>query len=252
MVSAMVGTAAWTIPAQHAEGFPGGGSHLERYGRRFSAVEINSSFYRPHRPSTYQRWASTVPAHFRFAVKVPKEITHLRRLADADGPLERFLAEAGALGEKLGPLLVQLPPGFAFDEGRVAAFLEHLRGRTQGDVAWEPRHRSWFTAAAGRLLAGFRIARVAADPAVVPAAAEPGGWPGLAYHRLHGSPRMYHSPYPDDYLHALAHRLSSTGGAVWCIFDNTAEGWATHDALLLQRALEPAPRDPQVAPEMPE
>ena len=106
----MVGTAAWTIPAQHAHGFPPEGSHLERYSRRFPAVEINSSFYRPHRPSTYQRWASTVPAHFRFAVKVPKEITHLRRLANADEPLERFLAEAGALGEKLGPLLLQLPP----------------------------------------------------------------------------------------------------------------------------------------------
>jgi hypothetical protein len=124
-----------------------------------------------------------------------QEITHLRRLADVDEPLERFLAEAGALGEKLGPLLVQLPPGFAFDERRVAAFLERLRGRTQGDVACEPRHRSWFTAEAERLLSEFRIARVAADPAVVPAAAEPGGWPGLAYHRLHGSPRMYHSPY---------------------------------------------------------
>ena len=252
MVPAMVGTAAWTIPAQHATGFPAEGSHLERYSRRFSAVEINSSFHRPHRPSTYQRWASTVPAHFRFAVKVPKEITHLRRLADADEPLERFLAEAGSLGEKLGPLLVQLPRGFAFDERRVAAFLERLRGRTQGDVACEPRHRSWFTAEAERLLSGFRIARVAADPAVVPAAAEPGGWPGLAYHRLHGSPRMYRSPYPPEYLNALERRLSGTGGAVWCIFDNNAEGWATHDALLLQQALGPAPRDRRVASGAPE
>jgi uncharacterized protein YecE (DUF72 family) len=137
-------------------------------------------------------------------------------------------------------LLVQLPPGFAFDERRVAAFLKQLRGRTEGDVACEPRHRSWFTAEAERLLSGFRIARVAADPAVVPAAAEPGGWPGLAYHRLHGSPRMYRSPYPPEYLNALERRLSGTGGAVWCIFDNTAEGWATHDALLLQHALGPA------------
>ena len=247
----MVGTAAWSIPAQHADGFPAEGSHLERYSRRFPAVEINSSFYRPHRPSTYQRWASTVPAHFRFAVKVPKEITHRRRLADVDEPLERFLSEAGALGEKLGPLLVQLPPSFAFDARRVSAFLERLRGRTQGDVACEPRHRSWFTAGAERLLAGFRIARVAADPAVVPAAAAPGGWPGLAYHRLHGSPRMYHSPYALGSLNALGQRLSSRGTA-WCIFDNTAEGWATHDALLLQHALEPAPRDRQAAPWVPQ
>ena len=163
--------------------------------RRFPAVEINSSFYRPHRPSTYQRWAATVPAHFRFAVKVPKEITHLRRLADvrrAAGALPRrgrgarreARALAGATAAQLRlrcATRLRLPGASA--------------GRTQGDVACEPRHRSWFTAEAERLLSGFRIARVAADPAVVPAAAEPGGWPGLAYYRLHGSPRMYRSPY---------------------------------------------------------
>ena len=192
-----------------------------------------------------------MPAHFRFAVKVPKEITHLRRLADADEPLGRFLAEAGALGEKLGPLLLQLPPSFAFDGQRVSAFLKQLRGSTQGDVACEPRHRSWFTAEAERLLSEFRIARVAADPALVPAAAEPGGWPGLSYYRLHGSPRMYYSPYALGRLNALKHRLSGSGTA-WCIFDNTAEGWATHDALLLWQALGLAPRDPQAEPEVPE
>jgi uncharacterized protein YecE (DUF72 family) len=233
----MVGTAAWTIPARHTGEFPGGGSHLERYSRRFLAVEINSSFYRPHRPDTYRRWAATVPAGFRFAVKVPKEITHTRRLTDSSAPLELFLAEAGALGGALGPLLLQLPPSFAFGEERVSAFLRLLRERTDGDVVCEPRHRSWFTDEVEQLLVGFRVARVGADPAPVPRAAEPGGWPGLAYHRLHGSPRMYHSPYAPDDLHALGHRLAARSGATWCIFDNTAEGWATHNALLLQREL---------------
>ena len=147
----MLGTAGWTVPSQHAQAFPGGGSHLERYSSRFPAVEINSSFYRPHRPDTYRRWAATVPSHFRFAVKIPKEITHLRRLADVEEPLERFLSEAGALGEKLGPLLLQLPPSFAFDEQRVTAFLRRLRGRTNADVACEPRHPSWFSDRGGAL-----------------------------------------------------------------------------------------------------
>src|SRR4051794_26120937 len=98
-----VGTAAWTIPAAHRAGFPEGASQLARYAGRFPAVEINSCFYRPHRPATYERWAASVPDAFRFAVKMPREITHERRLADAAGPLERFLAEAGALGDKLGP-----------------------------------------------------------------------------------------------------------------------------------------------------
>jgi uncharacterized protein YecE (DUF72 family) len=238
MAPVRVGTAGWSIPAQHAEGFPAEGSHLDRYSRQLLAVEINSSFYRPHRPSTYQRWAATVPSGFRFAVKVPREITHTRRLVDAGEPLERFLAEVGSLGKTLGPLLLQLPPSFAFDEERVRAFLRQLRGHTEGDLVCEPRHRSWFTAEVEQLLAEFRVARVAADPALVPAAAEPGGWPGLAYYRLHGSPRVYYSPYPPEYLATLQHRLAGRSGTSWCIFDNTAEGWATHHALLLQRELD--------------
>src|SRR5207245_7038537 len=107
MNAVYVGCAGWSIPKEHAGLFPTQGSHLERYAGRLNAVEINSSFYRPHRPATYARWAGSVPADFRFAVKVPREITHRRRLADAAEPLDAFLAAAGHLGDKLGPLLVQ-------------------------------------------------------------------------------------------------------------------------------------------------
>src|SRR6187455_1643415 len=103
-----VGVAGWPIPKPHAGLFPETGSHLQRYAARFNAVEINSSFYRPHRPATYARWAASVPPDFRFAVKVPREITHRRRLVEVDDLLERFPGEATHLGEKLGPLLVQL------------------------------------------------------------------------------------------------------------------------------------------------
>src|SRR5262245_60578113 len=106
-----VGVAGWSIPKPHAAAFPKTGSHLERYARRFNAVEINSSFYRPHRPATYARWAASVPPDFQFAVKVPREITHRRRLVDVADLLDQFLDECSELGEKLGPLLVQLPPG---------------------------------------------------------------------------------------------------------------------------------------------
>ena len=105
-----VGCAGWSIPRQYAEHFPEWGTHLERYAQRFPAVEINSSFYRPHRPATYARWAASVPASFQFAVKVPREISHMRRLRDVADPLERFLSEVEALGTALGPVLVQLPP----------------------------------------------------------------------------------------------------------------------------------------------
>ena len=100
-----IGTAGWSIPKEHAAAFPVAGSHLERYGAVFNAVEINSSIYRPHRTATYERWAASVPEDFRFAIKVPKAITHERRLKDVGDLLYRFLSEAGGLGPKLGQLV---------------------------------------------------------------------------------------------------------------------------------------------------
>ena len=225
-----VGCAGWSIPRAHAGRFPAEGSHLARYARRFPAVEVNSSFYRPHRPSTYARWAAETPDDFVFSLKVPKEITHTRRLVDAGGLLDRFLDETAALGTKRGPLLVQLPPSLTFAAGTVGDFFSDLRGRYAGLVACEPRHASWFTPEADRLLADWRVARVAADPSPAPRASEPGGWGGLAYHRLHGSPRMYYSAYSEEYLADLASRLDAAPAPTWCIFDNTASGAATADA----------------------
>ena len=107
-------------------------------------MEINSSFYRPHKPATYTKWAGSVPDNFRFAVKVPKEATHARRLVDTEDVLDRFLPEATALGEKLGPLLVQLPPSLAFDADVADTFFAALRERFDGHVVLEPRHPTWF------------------------------------------------------------------------------------------------------------
>lgn len=241
-----VGVAGWSLPRAHQPAFPTEGTHLERYAARLPAAEINSSFYRPHRPSTYERWAASVPRGFRFSVKVPRAITHERRLVDVATPVDEFLGQARSLGDRLGCLLVQLPPSLRFDEAVVAAFLATLRERYPGEVALEPRHRSWFDAAPERLLAEHRVARVAADPAVVAEAAEPGGHRGVAYVRLHGSPRMYYSEYDDAYLDTLADRLRAAAErarVVWCIFDNTAHGHATANALALLARLErPASR----------
>jgi uncharacterized protein YecE (DUF72 family) len=93
------------------------------------------------------------------------------------------------------------------------------------------------------MLAEHRIARVAADPAYVSAAAEPGGWPGFVYYRWHGSPRMYYSSYDANALAALVSRLNETrrsNRAAWCIFDNTASGGATSNALDLRALLADA------------
>jgi uncharacterized protein YecE (DUF72 family) len=229
-----IGTAGWSLPAEQRDRFGAGASILARYATRLNAVEINSSFYRPHRPATYARWAASVPADFRFAVKIPKAITHERRLVDCEVLVERFLAEAGALGGKLGPLLVQLPPSLKFELKIVRSFFAALRARFGGAVVCEPRHASWFAERAGEMLMELRIAIAAADPARVPGAERPGGDPGTAYFRWHGSPRIYYSNYESEQLAALAARLHEArkrGADVWCIFDNTAAGAATANAL---------------------
>jgi uncharacterized protein YecE (DUF72 family) len=225
-----VGTAGWKIPAPLRDRFAGDGTHLQRYAAQFSCVEINSSFYRPHRVSTYARWATSVPEDFRFALKVPKDITHKRRFVDVVEPLEQFLGETVALGEKRAVLLVQLPPSFAYDAALAGAFFAAFRARYGGLLACEPRHATWFAPDADALLRAHEIARVAADPAVVPEAAVPGGWDGFEYHRLHGSPRVYYSAYDDDALHAVAARLRAAHAPAWCIFDNTAMDAATANA----------------------
>ncbi|WP_114948518.1 DUF72 domain-containing protein [Microvirga calopogonii] len=237
----LVGTAAWAIPKQYDDAFPSEGSHLVRYASRFDGVEINSSFYRPHRVSTYQRWAGDVPEHFRFAVKMPKTITHEARLRNIDEPLQRFLSEIAGLGPKLGPVLIQLPPSLKFDHADVRSFVERLRASFDGDIVCEPRHASWFTADVDAFLVEHRIARVAADPKPHPSAGTPGGWTGLVYYRLHGSPKMYYSAYSQEVIAEAAATLgdyAKAGRAAWCIFDNTAAFAATGDALSTLKLLQ--------------
>jgi uncharacterized protein YecE (DUF72 family) len=229
-----IGTAGWTIPARTADSFPREGSSLERYASRFDCAEINSSFHRSHRFATWQRWASSVPGDFLFSAKLPKEITHKRRLADCPAPLAQALAEMAGLGDRLHILLVQLPPSLAFEPAVAEAFFAGLRSAWSRVIACEPRHPSWFEPEADALLVNMRVARVAADPALVPAAAEPGGWPGLAYYRLHGSPATYRSSYDDGRLEACAERLAAGAAPTWCIFDNTASSAAAGDALKLK------------------
>ncbi len=235
-----VGCAGWSVPKGESAAFPRQGSHLQRYAARFNCVEINSSFYRPHRPATYARWAASVPDAFRFSVKMPRTITHYARLVGVSAQLDTFFREAGALGIKLGCVLVQLPPSLRFEPTIAKRFLAMLRRRHDGMVAIEPRHPSWFSTASDALLAEARVARVAADPAVVPMAANSGGDARTRYFRLHGSPKIYYSTYDERYLADLTARLhtcTADGADCWCIFDNTALGAATANALDVMRRL---------------
>jgi uncharacterized protein YecE (DUF72 family) len=235
-----IGTAGWSLPRVWRGEFPEDGSNLARYAARLNCVEINSSFYRQHKRAVYERWAASVPDDFRFAVKIPSAITHDQALVAADVLLEVFLEEVAGLGAKLGPLLVQLPPSLAYHAEHAAEFFEMLRSMHAGLVGCEPRHESWFGPDADAMLSAHRVARVAADPARVPPAAEPGGWDGLIYFRLHGSPRMYYSDYEPARLATLVPSLHSASVRAverWCIFDNTTLGAATGNAVALTRLI---------------
>ena len=144
--------------------------------------------------------------------------------------LDRFLAETGGLGDKLGVLLVQLPPKLVYDEGVAVAFFRDLT-RAGVPAACEPRHPSWFTPQADDTLGQLGVARVAADPPRAPSDRQPGGDIRFAYWRLHGSPRIYYSDYDEETLARLAGRLQEGD---WCIFDNTAAYHALDNALRLR------------------
>jgi uncharacterized protein YecE (DUF72 family) len=237
--SVRLGTAGWAVPRMFAHRFPAQGSALVRYARRFSACEINSTFWRRHKPDTFVRWRESVPPSFRFAVKAPRKITHEAELLGSRPLLLEFLGDVSGLGDRLGPVLFQLPPSLAFEARRVRGFLRVLRSVYHGMVAWEPRHPSWFTPSVDAVLAGHGIARVAADPPRVFGGDAPGGLTSLAYFRWHGSPVVYRTAYGPDRLATLAERMppQGPGASVWCIFDNTASGAAAGDALCLDDIL---------------
>lgn len=243
-----IGTAGWSISREAAGSFPGDGQHIERYARVLNCAEINSSFYRSHRVQTYHRWAAQTPPGFRFSVKLPRSITHEGRLRRAREPLQSFLAEATGLGDRLGVLLVQLPPSLAFEAQPVRSFFSLLAELFAGSVVCEPRHASWFTPSADSVLVALKVSRAAADPARWPQAAGPGGWLGpqgdgsgaVLYHRWHGSPRMYWSRYEPQWLSERVQELDKwpADADCWCIFDNTAAGCAISNALEMRALLQ--------------
>jgi uncharacterized protein YecE (DUF72 family) len=235
-----IGCAGWSLPRSASASFPKDGSHLQRYAARFNGVEINSSFYRSHRRETYARWADDTPPDFAFSVKLPKSISHEARLMRSGKLLDAFFADVSGLGKKLGCVLIQLPPSLAFDRARVQRFLKAFRERYAGPAVLEPRHETWFDGKADGLLSACGFGRVAADPARVPAAATPGGDSDVVYFRLHGSPKIYYSNYEKPQLREFAEQLRQARGTareVWCIFDNTALGSATLNAVAMRRTI---------------
>jgi uncharacterized protein YecE (DUF72 family) len=224
--------AGWSNPpAKRSDRHPEQ-THLSYYAARFSCVEINSSFYRPHQGATYARWREETPAAFRFSAKMPRSVTHESHLKRCAEEVRRFYESIASLQPKLAAVLVQLPPSLEFNGRAVRAFFNSVPRLRGTNVVCEPRHASWFTTAAGNALREAQVSRVAADPARYAGAEVPGGARRFAYFRWHGAPRLYYSKYSQAQISAFAATVKSSNAAeIWCIFDNTARHAAWDDAL---------------------
>ena len=231
-----VGTAGWSIAGALSDSLPASGSQLDRYSQRLNAVEINSSFNRSHRRQTYERWAGSVPDGFRFSVKLPRTITHERRLVDCQACSSSFW-ETGGLGAKL-PSCSSSCRRASPSTRAGRTFFATMREMTGLGIAFEPRHASWFDGEADALLQASPW-RASRRPAAAGGRRAPAGWPGLAYFRLHGSPRIYCSDYEAAALAGFErqlHEFAAAGAEVWCIFDNTAASHALGNALAVTDA----------------
>jgi len=210
---------------------------LEFYAANFTTVELNNSFYRLPSEAAFATWRDSSPVNFTFAVKVSRFITHIKRLRDTEEAVEKFISRAQILGEKLGPLLYQLPPNMHRDDERLESFLSIL---PQGmKHVFEFRHQSWLEEPVFKILDKYNIGLCVFDmsslscPLVVTA--------DFAYVRFHGSTGLYWSCYSDEELTDWAKRLADLAvnlKAVYIYFNNDAEAFAVRNAMTLRGYLQ--------------
>ena len=226
-----IGTSGWQYRHWIGSFYPAGLPQerwLERYVREFDTVELNNSFYRLPQPAVFAHWGRRVPARFRFAVKASRYLTHVRRLNEPDEPLERLWTSARRLGERLGPVLYQLPPRWHPNPERLRAFLEAV---PDADQAIEFRDRSWYRADVFELMTEADVALCLHDMAGSSSPIAPVG--PFVYVRFHGSGERYGGRYTSQRLSAWADRMAEWAGAgvpVWAYFNNDIGGHAFRDA----------------------
>ena len=235
-----IGTSGWNYDHWKEVFYPSDLSSdrwLRFYAERFHSVEINNSFYNLPEKKTFEKWREGTPEDFVFSVKASRYITHMKKLKEPDDAVKRFLDRAAALGEKLGPLLFQLPPRWRCNPERLDSFLELQP--TEYRYSFEFRDESWLREEVYDILrnhdaalciyhlSGFMSPRELTTD--------------FAYIRLHGPGRAYEGRYDTQSLAGWAGALSAwsrQGISVYCYFDNDQSGYAVQNALRLQSMLE--------------
>lgn len=236
-----VGTSGWSYDHWTGVLYPPGTPAAKRrdlYAAHFSTVELNASFYRWPREATFALWRAATPTNFTFAIKAPRGLTHAKKLFAPERWLARMETALDHLGEKLGALLVQLPPDLAVDLPRLDYFLGQCPARWR--VAVEFRHPSWHESEAVFALlekhaAAYVVMSGANLPCVLRATAP------FVYVRLHGpnTHHLYAGSYSDADLGWWAERIGEWSGqrAVFVYFNNDGAGNAVRNADTLRALL---------------
>ena len=233
-----IGTSGWQYPHWKGIFYPQDlpTTHwLKFYSGRFRTLEINVTFYRDVKPATFGKWYDTVPDNFLFSVKMSRFITHIKRLKVERSSLDRFYSGPSALKEKLGVILIQLPPGLKFDAVLVRDFLDMLDDRFRYTI--EARNKTFIDDNFFALLSEKQIAWCISDTA--------GRYPyreaitaPFVYIRLHGSQDLYASEYTVDELNAWASKVRQWDREAFVYFDNDFQGHAAKNAAMLRQLLD--------------
>lgn len=241
MAKVFVGTSGWSYEHWKGPFYPANLANkdfLEFYTKKFSTVEINSSFYHLPKEQTFKNWRDKTPKDFLFSVKVSRFITHQKKLKDVKEPWQLFWQRVKFLKEKLGPILFQLPPNFKSNSERLKNFLKILPKKQA--FTFEFRHESWFCEEIYKILATYNSALTISDTPSYPyfevITAD------FTYLRLHGHERLYTSNYQDKYLKKLSQKIKNWLRTcklkkVFVYFDNDAFGYAPKNALKLKEFL---------------
>ncbi len=235
-----IGTSGWHYKQWIGDFYPprfAPAKMLAWYAREFHTVEINNSFYRLPEEKTFKDWAKTVPSGFLFAVKASRFLTHIKRLKDAEEPINLFFSRARHLGSHLGPVLFQLPPKWKADIGRLRNFLELLPRQYSYSV--EFRDDSWYSDEIYGLLQQHNVALCVHDWHSLDWARELTA--NFTYIRFHGTSGRYAGNYPDHFLKRWAIKIQSWSSHlsdVYVYFDNDVGGHAVRNALTLRTWVE--------------
>lgn len=235
-----IGTSGWSYKEWKEAYYPKelkSTDWLSYYAKEFDCTEINASFYHLPQRKTIENWVNKVADDFKFCVKMSRYLTHMNKLSTPEEPLQRFFDVFDLMKEKMGPVLIQLPPSLAFHEEKTTYFYDLLKTKySDYDFAMEVRHASWLQERSIELMEQYKIAFVISQSGV--------GFPYAehvtakdVYVRFHGPGKLYYSVYENDMLHDYAVKFKhwlKKGHNVWAFFNNTAELAALDNAKTLR------------------